>query len=386
MDEVRIAEVEAWLCPLDLPWPVRLGAACYPTRDYVVLKLTSDAGLEGWAMGYTRGTPLMESTQALATRIPPTLESPTAMLEVWRRQFSPGWASLVRAASLYDICAWDIVAKMGDEPLGVALGGQPVPLPLMAVAGYFIDDRGVEAVVDEAVRFSDEGFAVVKIMLPGHDRAEDELLVNTIRRALPSRCAVAVDLHGMFTAVEESTEYSAWLNDAGVTFIEDPFPSAEWRDVAEFQAGSAAPVASGEDLVGQSGFLDLMDAGVQKIRLDATASGGLTNALSVMRAASIRNVEILPHVWPHLHAHLAAVSSQIPFVEVIPEYVGADPMWGLLVESSTYRNGIWPAVESPGTGMNVDVDSVQRHSVAHWRLPLPVHSRSIQPSSFEGGK
>jgi L-alanine-DL-glutamate epimerase-like enolase superfamily enzyme len=370
MDESRIVAAEAWLCQMTLPWPVRLGSMCYPTRDYVVLKLTDDSGLEGWAIGYTRGTPLLESTQALAGSMPGTFEEPSTLHDMWRRQFAPGWAALVRAVSLFDICVWDLVAKQRNQPLGAVLGGQPAPVPLMAVAGYFIDDRGVDAVIDESVRFADEGFAVVKVMLPGHDRSADEALVKAIREAVPSDCAVAVDLHGMFQTVDESMEYSAWLTAAGVAFIEDPFASSEWREVATFQAHSGVPVASGEDLTGIGGFLDLMDGGVQKVRLDATASGGITGAVRVLAAASIRPVGVFPHVWPHIHAHLAAVSSQIPFVEVVPDYVGADPMWKLLVEGPTYRNGRWLATESAGTGLNVDIEAVERHAVAHWRLPI----------------
>jgi D-arabinonate dehydratase len=372
MSGVRIADAEAWLCRLPLPWPVRLGSICYPTRDYVVLRLATDTGLEGWAMGYTRGTPLLESTQALASSLPRELDGPASLYGLWRRQFAPGWAALVRAVSLFDICLWDLVAKQREQPLGVVLGGQPAPVPLMAVAGYFIDDRGEAAVIDEAVRFADEGFAVVKIMLPGRDRAADERLVSAVRQALPAGCAVAVDLHGMFQTVDESLEYAAWLNAAGVAFIEDPFPSSEWREVAAFQAQSAAPVASGEDLTGLGGFLDLMDAGVRTVRLDATASGGLTASLGVLAAASSRPVSVAPHVWPHIHAHLAAVSAQIAFVEVIPDYVGADPMWRLLVDGPTVRDGQWQATTVPGTGMTVDTAALEHHAVAHWRLAVEV--------------
>lgn len=370
MPEVRIADAEAWMCRLPLPWPVRLGLMVYRTRDYVVLKLASVTGLEGWAVGYTRGTPLLESAYALASTLPHVLDGPQAARSVWRRRHAPGWTSLVRAASLFDICAWDLAAKQSNEPLARALGGKPVPVPLMAVAGYFIDDRGESAVIDEAIRFADEGFAVVKVMLPGHSRGADERLVNSIRSALPAECSLAVDLHGMFATLDESIDYSAWLSAAGVDFIEDPFPSSEWREVAAFQASTTVPIASGEDLTGLGGFLDLMDGGVQNIRLDATASGGITGAIEVLDAASRRPVGILPHVWPHVHAHLASVSPQIPFVEVIPKYVGADPMWALLADGPTYRDGRWLATDVPGIGMNMDIASLERHAVAHWQLTI----------------
>ncbi len=368
MGDLRITSAEAWLCKLPLTWPVKLGPISYDTRDYVVLRLESDSGHEGWAIGYTRGTPLLESAQVLATNLPTKLDGPHALTAVWSRQFAPGWASFVRGISLFDICLWDLVGKARDQTLVSMLGGEPESVPLMAVAGYFIDDRGVAAVIDEAVRFADSGFSVVKFMLPGHDRDFDERLVKLARESLPDWCTIAVDLHGMFQSREESADYCAWLNAAGVAFIEDPYASSQWREVGAFQVSSVTPVASGEDLPNLGGFQDLLEAGVRKIRLDATTCGGVSSALQVLKEAALRPVEILPHVWPHLHVHLAALSTQIPFIEVIPDYVGADPMWSLLADPVSYEGGLWPAPDIAGVGMSVDIAAVQQNSVSHWRV------------------
>jgi L-alanine-DL-glutamate epimerase-like enolase superfamily enzyme len=274
----------------------------------------------------------------------------------------------VRAASLFDICLWDIAAKTQGLPLARLFGERTPALPLMAVAGYFIAERGVEAVVEEALRFADDGFSMVKVMLPGVDCRADERLVQKIREALPSHCAMAVDLHGMFQTIDEATGYLEWLPNSGVSFVEDPFPSALWREVSSFQTQLSVPVASGEDLVGLGGFLDLMQGGIPILRVDTTASGGFSTALRVLEASSGSAVQILPHVWPHFHVHLAAASGQVSFLEVIPEHVGADPFWTLLGEGPSVRKGKWDSGTLPGTGLNVDADSVRRHAEVHWRL------------------
>lgn len=368
--ETRVVETEAWLCRLPLKWPVRLGAICYTTRDYVVLKLTTDSGIVGWAIGYTRGTPLLESTRILAGSLPSSVPTPPDLQDEWRSQFAPGWSALVRAAALFDICLWDIAAKAQGRPLGDLWDGRTSAPPLMAVAGYFSGDRGVDAVVEEAVRFAEDGYSMIKVMVPGLDPRADEKLVGTIRDALPSRCAMAVDLHGMFQTLDEAVTYSAWLNSCGLSFIEDPFPSAQWREVAAFQSRSSVPVASGEDLVGLGDFLDLMEAGIPILRVDATASGGFTTALRVLRAVSDGGVRIIPHVWPHFHVHLAACSAQVSFLEVIPDYVGSDPMWHLLTDGPHVRAGAWNTGDRPGTGLDIDVDSVAHHAAGHWHLAL----------------
>ena len=61
-----------------------------------------------------------------------------------------------RRTELFDICLWDIFAKPQGQPLGNLFGARTSAQPLMAVAGYFISDRGVDGVIDEAVRFADD--------------------------------------------------------------------------------------------------------------------------------------------------------------------------------------------------------------------------------------
>jgi hypothetical protein len=62
------------------------------------------------------------------------------------------------------------------------------------------------------------------------------------------------------------------------------------------------------------------------------------------------------------------LSTQIPFIEVIPDYVGADPMWSLLADPVSYEGGLWPAPDIAGVGMSVDIAAVQQNSVSHWRV------------------
>ena len=48
----RIVRAEVWRCPLAMANTLRLGAISYRTRDYVVLRLTTEDGLIGHGIGY----------------------------------------------------------------------------------------------------------------------------------------------------------------------------------------------------------------------------------------------------------------------------------------------------------------------------------------------
>lgn len=366
----RIVRAEAWLCPLEMPWSLRLGAITYRTRDYVVLQITSESGHRGTAIGYTRGTPLLEALEILVRELPGLPLQPDAVHAALRKRFAPGWRAMARAASLIDVALWEITALAAEQPLHRLLGTVDAHPPLMAVAGYFSGDRSDDAMIEESIRFADEGYSFIKIILPGVDPRADEALVDRVRNAIPGNVEVAVDFHGAFDSVETAVAHCEGLDAYSPKFIEDPFPSSDWRRVKEFAQRVPIPVAAGEDLTGLNGFLDLLDAGVQLLRVDVTASGGYTSILEVISAAESRGARVVPHVWPHFHAPLASASSAVALTEVIPEYVGADPVWKLLAGSAPISAGQWRLVDTPGLNLAIDFDAVQFYSTRTWATEL----------------
>ena len=61
---LRIAE-----CRVPLPREIRLGDTRITTRDFVCLRLETDTGIQGEALGYVRGTPLFAVLEGLAARL-----------------------------------------------------------------------------------------------------------------------------------------------------------------------------------------------------------------------------------------------------------------------------------------------------------------------------
>lgn len=372
-DLPKVIRAETWLCPMPLAQTLRLGAISYHSRDYVVVRLTTEDGLSGHAIGYTRSTPLFAATYMLCQHLAELPTDPEAVHDTLTKRFAPGWASLVRAASLLDIALWDLRAKRDGLTVAESLGFEPRPLPLMAVAGYFSDQRSIDELLEEMKRFVIEGYSTLKLILPGGDAAADRRFLERVREQTPEEVAIAVDFHGAFDSVESGLDYCHYLGDLGIRFIEDPFPSADWHRVAQFAGASSVPVAAGEDLTSLTSLLDLLNNGVRFLRADVTASGGYTVlSKAVNRAISSPHAAVAPHVWPHVHAHLATGCPTGTPVEVIPDYVGADPVWSLLNEPAPIANGHWHLPLTPGMGMPLDFDAVRAHASEYstWK-PAP---------------
>lgn len=58
---MKIARARIAECGIPLPKILRLGPVEIRTRDYVLIRLETDEGICGEAIGYPRGTPLMET-------------------------------------------------------------------------------------------------------------------------------------------------------------------------------------------------------------------------------------------------------------------------------------------------------------------------------------
>src|SRR5438270_12428776 len=104
------ARVTVVAVPLDRT--IRLGSMEIRGREYAVVRLGGDEGFEGVAIGYTRGLPV----------------------------------GGIRLESLLEIARRDLEAKRAGLPLWRLLGGDKARVPILAVGGYFIEQRTVEDV------------------------------------------------------------------------------------------------------------------------------------------------------------------------------------------------------------------------------------------------
>jgi L-alanine-DL-glutamate epimerase-like enolase superfamily enzyme len=152
------------------------------------------------------------------------------------------------------------------------------------------------------------------------------------------------------------------LDALGLAFLEDAFPAEAWRHTRELASRLRTPLAAGEDAPGAHALLDLVDA-VLVLRVDATASGGLGDALRVATVAAARGRAVMTHAFPDLHAHLAG-DPAVGMVEMIPDATGVNPIGELLARRQRVVDGDLVLSEEPGHGAPLDWDRVTRSATA----------------------
>jgi L-alanine-DL-glutamate epimerase-like enolase superfamily enzyme len=365
---MKTIRVQAAECRLPLPRPIKLGPVEIRTRDFVALRLTTDSMLTGDAIGYPRGTPLLQTVKHIGHHFLDV--SPLARKSVVERFLASmvnGRPSFIRAVSLFEMALTDIAAKSVELPLFQILGGYRNRVPLMAVGGYYLAERSADDVRDEIDRRLDEGFRRVKIMLAGNDAGQDAHLVSTVSKT--ARGKLAVDAHWSWNSIPEALDTCQRIDGEGLRFIEDPFGAHRTQWMASLQSSLKTPLACGEDMPDTDALFALTEA-VSVLRVDATTCGGFAAAGAVIQAAGLRGCEVLPHVHLSVHAQLAGAYPEISCVEIIPDETGADPIRQLLCRHAKIVDGVLHVDEEPGAGIALNWDAVERYAVATIELDL----------------
>lgn len=355
---MRISRVQVAECGIPLPKVLRLGPIEIRTRDYVLMRIETDSGVFGEAIGYPRGTPLFETLSSMARRImggDANMRRELLVKLEWSNV--PARAALTRGLSLLDIALWDISCKQAGQPLYKMLGGFRSKAEMTVVAGYYVDQRSIDDVVDEVSRLADDGCRRMKIMLKGDDPNFDRKYAWAVSDNLPGQ--IGADAHWTWATVTEAYRLCRDLDKMNLAFLEDPFSATDWQYTHELRQRLHTPIAAGEDVYGARALSQLV-SGIDILRVDATTCGGITGAIEAINLSAAAGRTVLPHVFPPLHVHLACSFPNVEGVEVIPKESGADPLEQMLRNMPIATNGQMSPAEEPGNGICINWNAVER--------------------------
>jgi L-alanine-DL-glutamate epimerase-like enolase superfamily enzyme len=362
-----IAAADVALVAIPLERAIRLGPVVINEREFAALRLRTSSGVEGVALGYTRGLPLAEALLALAAQVVGRDASLRAEVidDLEGAALGPAGA---RALSLVEIALWDIEAKTAEQPLWRHLGGESGRVPILAVGGYFLDERTIEDVEDELRALVAAGFTHVKV------HAHDPVVIERLRDAVGDDALFSVDLHMRFTDIDQARRECAALDQLGLGFIEDPFPPDRPDLTAALAAELQTPVAAGEDAIGLEALLALARS-ADVLRVDATVSGGISAALQAADEAVAHGHTAMTHAFVELHAQVAGGSPAIAATETIPYSTGANPVDRLLRSTQAIESGSLVLSEEPGHGLDVDWDALTGYSRRMTTVPASEGAR-----------
>ncbi|KQY75793.1 hypothetical protein ASD13_05975 [Microbacterium sp. Root1433D1] len=302
-----IARIDTATAVLPLPAPLHLGAMTVTRREYSAVRATADDGLTGVAYCLSREAPMAEIVDRLVAvhAVGADADDPAATWErMLRGSAIVGRVGLVRRAiGLVDIALWDIAARRAGVPLWKMLGTGDGSRESMLVAAYPSADRTPREVADEVLAQAD-GWTNVKISrIP--DPAYMRDLLAMLNAELPDTTGLVVDVgFGWPDADTALTEIAQW-GDPRLAWLEDPLLPEDAEGVARIRRESGLPVSVGDEVTDPAVLKALVEVGgVDVLRLDVVAIGGVTPAREMIAWAAERGVPVSGHVYPEVTAHL----------------------------------------------------------------------------------
>jgi galactonate dehydratase len=360
-------------------------------RNWVFVKVLTDTdGLWGWGEAtlewHTRG--VVGAIEDIAELV--VGEDPTRVEHLWqmmyRQHFWHG-NGIIRATAIsgIDLALWDIVGKVAGLPCHKLWGGpvRDFVRQYCHLGGGRMEDFYETDPVD-AKRFAElaqqavaDGFTAFKSMavpptMPLEGRLPiryAEKCVAGMRDAVGDAIDIMVDCHAR-PSPAMGVQFAKALEPYGLYFFEEPCWPENIDGIAEVQRAVTTPIATGERMITQHAFRELLEKRAARvIQPDITHCGGLSEARRIAAMAEAYRVALAPHN-PQGPVSTAA-SIELGFATpsyVICEAVHSDVPWRADIVSEGFtlepKGRIVRPSNRPGLGIEINEAEVKKHPFA----------------------
>lgn len=338
-----------------LPAPVIFGDWVMNHREFVVVRLRTQSGHEGWSFTLTRDGACAE--QIRKSIAPVYIGTDIADREktfktAKGRTYGSHSAGVgLRALSQVDLAAWDVAARMADKSIAEFLGGKTAPMPATAIIGYPPALMNPQKIGEQVKGLYAEGWRRFKAPM-GVTLEESEARLRAARRNAPDAW-LGTDLVWMFSDVDSAADYANRIGDLDMGCIEDIFPPGNARKLAELRKRVPMPIWQGDEQGGSYYPEALIMAGsVDRVRVDLTCMGGITGGRAIIDECLAAGVDFGPHMFAHVHSQVFSAwgFSDKPVEWGVP-WSGVDPYADSLVQPEIIAGGLMkPLPSKPGFG------------------------------------
>jgi L-alanine-DL-glutamate epimerase-like enolase superfamily enzyme len=371
---MRIADIRA--VPISFPVPadksVRLGIGRSVKRDSVLVRVETDEGHVGWGEAHHGRCP-----GAVARLIDTTMRELVIGMDacdvagVWARVYKMQLAShgMGAAAALalsgLDMALWNLRCQLTGWPLYRLLGGAAKPIKAYA-GGIALGWQEPSALADEALRHVRDGYRALKLRV-GDTAAKDIARVRAVRQAVGDSIELLVDANTGYT-VDEVRRVMPAFEEAGIGWLEEPFPPQDRRAYATAASLGRVPLAAGENHYTRYEFATLLEDGhVHFVQPDLSKTGGVTEAMRIAAMASAFKLSVNPHTSATA-VNMATTIHYLCAVDNAGYFEGdvtsLNPFRDQLADKAPYAldaDGCVRPHEGVGIGLEVDLDFIAEH-------------------------
>ena len=362
---MKISKIQTHIIRVPVDEPLAGGpAAPGATREFVTLRVGTDAGIEGIGYNFFRAGltgALKHAVDALGAlaigedRL--RTDAVAAKLRTAAAGSGPG-GILTLALSAIDIALWDIRGKALNLPLWQMLGGHRERVPTYA-SGALMRTFPLEHLVKAGPRLVEKGFRQMKtqLALPGDTSPQREVeRIRRMREAIGPDIDLMCDINQRWR-VEQAIDIGSRIEDVRLFWLEDVTTADDYQGLARVMDALVTPVCGGEYLYGPAPFRQMMAArSVDIVMIDLMRAGGITQWLKIAGMAEAYNLPVVSHLVPEIHVHLIAAIPNGLTVEYMPW------TFGIFEDVPVPNRGELAVPRKPGLGLKFDEAALKRYA------------------------
>jgi len=311
---IRGFQVRAVRVPME---PHRTASGAVTESPLVLTDVFADDGTVGHSIVFTYNAAALKPTAELIANLGELIAgqelAPVAIADQFATRFRLlGIQGLVgMAVAGIDMALWDAMARIHDTSIVRLLGGIEKPIPAYGAVGY----DGVADSARGAEVWAKLGFRGIKVKIGYPNVAEDLEVVRSIRKAVGDEMAIMVDYNQSLTPAA-AVERLRFLDDEGLTWIEEPVRAHDYRGHAEVAREIRTPIQCGENWWGPHDMREAIEAGASDYMMpDVMKIGGVTGWTRASALAQAHAIPISNHLWPELSAQLMCASPTAHYLE-----------------------------------------------------------------------
>lgn len=366
----KIIRVEAALTRVPLKMVTSLSSRVVTNREYVLVRVTDDAGNFGIGFCYAghRSGQLVQRA-ALDLLAPVVLGEQTwRTTGLWTNMYQEGLlhgrtGSVMRALSCIDIALWDLNARKAGIPLYQYLGADAVDrVPAYASGGYYLDGKGPEQLGDEVRGYVEAGFKAVKIKVGKFGVAEEAARVKAAREAIGDEIPLMLDANNAWSDLRTAELHCKAYEPYNPEWIEEPFIPDDIDNHRRLGNLTSIPIATGEIETGRWRLKELLDQdNISILQHDACVCGGITEWRRMTDTAAAYGMTVNPHWFHDIHVHLVASSTSAKYVEFFTDDMVLN-FRELIDTQLEFEKGDVLLPQTPGLGFNFDEAQVEKYA------------------------
>ena len=361
---MRITAVDTVLLSWEMDEPLEYPPSRMTAWDNALIRIETDSGAVGWGEVFVSNSP-----HTHAELIPGYVDIKGRYLEgkeladIPLNAIGGGHGYDGRVNGGIELALWDLTAQSVGLPLHELLGSGTDTVRVYGSGGL---GREIDQRIEQAHRYAERGFSVVKIR-SFHEPEPTIRLVQQSFEQLDEDVSIALDAGPLRDRVPDAIRVGRALEAESerVAWYEDPVHPRNPAAFNRVREALTVPVSGMESLTGLDAIEDVLAAdAVDIVHSEVTIVGGVRELQRVAALAATHDVSVVTHGWGGAVAllgnlHVAAAEANCDAVEFcqLP-----NPLRDEFLPDGFERDGdVVTLPDTPGLGVSIPDDVESRY-------------------------